>query len=167
VTGEGREIALPHDLAAGAYEVVVGLFTERGRLSLRGERAGRTRYRIGTVRVAADGRLSFEASRFEPPALQGNPPGTMVDFGPAITDGAFRAEVGEREVVITPLPEAGPMRIRLRVPEGWPADGAWKAVALARAGTVGEAVSVEMVDGLVGLTTQAEDFGYRVTVRGR
>jgi hypothetical protein len=165
VTGEGHVVSLPPDLAAGRYEVVAGLFNRSGRFALLGEAAGRTRYRVGTLVVAANGALSFEPGTVAPPEIRGNPPGTMVDFGPVVTDGATRVEEGARELTITPLPDSGAMRVELRVPQGWPVGGEWSAVVVGRDGTDGEEVPATLAGARVVMMTRPGDFAYRLRVK--
>jgi len=162
VTGSKNVVRLREDLPAGEYPLVVGLFTKSARLTLLGESAGGGRYRLGTVRLAEDGEVSFEAGSFESPKVVGNPPGTVVDFGVAATDGAFRALLGEQEITVTPLPGAKPMNVELRLPDGWPKDGGWKVVVLGRDGKAGGELAAEADGGKVVFRTRDGEFGYRV-----
>ncbi len=59
-----------------------------------------------------------------------------------------------------------PRRIT-RVPQGWPVGGEWKAVVLGQDGVAGEEMPVEVVEGMVALTTRVGDFAYRLSVRER
>jgi hypothetical protein len=163
VSGVKNVVTLRQDLPAGEYPLVVGLYTRDRRLSLLGGSAGGGRYRLGTVRLAEDGTVSFEAGSFEPPKVLGNAPGTMVDFGVAATDGAFRALLGEQQITLTPLPGAKAMNVELRVPEEWSKDAGWKVVLLGRDGNAAEEIAAESGGGYLKFRTREGDFGYRIS----
>ncbi len=114
-----RTIAVPAD-AAGQYDAVIGLYDARGRANLLGPPAGDSRIRLGTITVDRQGD-EIRAIRFAPPeqAEQAdarlNLEGKEVDFGWAVTDGAFRVEKTANGLRVTPLPNAAAFALALHL----------------------------------------------------
>lgn len=118
-----RTVEIP-DGAEGTYQMMAGLYSrERGRASLNGLDGGKSRILLGTIRIQRrQGKVA--SVTFTPPVDSGsapevppvNPPGTVVDFGFAKTDGAFRIEAVENGLRVTPLPKSRDFSLTLRLP---------------------------------------------------
>ena len=126
-------IAVPKDLSAGAYRIRYGLYRQgKGdRLAIRGLTDGGQRIRGGVMTVEKSG-ASFGAGSF---ALEGesdedatsglNVAKKMLDFGPLVTDGAFRLThpdggfwsfvSGRPAWQLIPLPGSDPFRAEIRL----------------------------------------------------
>ena len=91
-------IAIPDDQPAGAYRIRYGLFRpgQGDRLSIRGLTDSGQRIRGGVMKVEKSGTaftagsFSVEGTDNEATALGLNASKKMLDFGPLVTDGAFR-----------------------------------------------------------------------------
>jgi hypothetical protein len=111
------DIRLPANAEPGDYFVRYGLFhrVHGDRLSLSGASEERRRIRAGILRITTAG----DAYLLPEPA-QGNADtnvaGAMLDFGPLVTDGAFRLLHGDRRAwQLVPLPGSRPFRAELRL----------------------------------------------------
>lgn len=118
-----RTITLPDD-ASGEYQVGFGLYDQGGRLRLRGQEVpnvpGRA-YWVGVLQVkrSADGELQDVHFVPAPPAPPARPrvnvAGVPVDFGFAVTDGAFRVQKSPAGLRLIPLPDSPPFSVTLRL----------------------------------------------------
>jgi len=118
-----RKVMIPDGLE-GTYQMMAGLYSKVcGRASLDGVDAGKGRVLLGTIRIQR--RLSKVVNvEFSPSVESGaapelspaTPPGTVVDFGFAKTDGAFRIEVTDNGLRVTPLPDSRDFSLTLRLP---------------------------------------------------
>ena len=88
-----------------------------------------------------------------------------VDFGPAVTAGAIRCEATDGGFVLTPLPDAEPFDVAVRLTE-LPGGGT-KALAAVEAvdaeGRRLRTLDFEARAGLVRFTTRRGEFAYRLT----
>jgi len=122
-TGENWTMTLPEDCPPGEYEILVGLYdrASRGRrYRLVGDEDPERRYRIGTLVVEGKGKdvtgmrleksndISALAARLEPNI-------EPVDFGVAKTTGGFRCQIHNDHLLVTPLPDAEPFPVTLRL----------------------------------------------------
>ena len=111
------EVRLPAAFAPGDYFVRFGLFhRQRGdRAPLRGEEERRRRIRAGVLRIAEAGdEYLLREPRAENADL--NLAGAMLDFGPVVTDGAFRLlHAGHDAWQLIPLPASRPFRAEIRL----------------------------------------------------
>ncbi len=165
VTGAERTVELPPNLPPGRYPVVAGLFEPGGeRFPLTGIDAGGNRCLLGSLVLAAGTPPAFEPAAFTPPPPATNPPGTMVDFGPAATDGAFRLAAAEHGAVLTPLPGSPAMRVVLRPSATLPAARAARITALTPAGAAGEPLPHQLAAGELSFSTRPGDFAYQLTL---
>ncbi len=162
VSGSQTTIRLPADLGPGEYPIVVGLHAGGPRLSLRGESFDLDRYLVGSVQLDRGGNLSFRPSDYLPPPPLGNPPGTLIDFGLARTDGAFRADIEEDTLTVTPLPDSETMKVTLRLPEGWSDRPTRTVEVLRRDGVGGDLIPTQTGVGTLSFTTRPGDFAYRL-----
>jgi hypothetical protein len=111
------EVRLPPDFAPGDYLVRYGLFhRQRGdRVPLRGVEEQRRRVRAGLLRITSSGDeyLVQEPVPHDPDI---NFAGAVLDFGPVVTDGAFRLLHAERKAwQLIPLPASRPFRAEIRL----------------------------------------------------
>jgi len=112
------DIRLPHNAEPGDYYVRYGLFhrPHGERAPLRGLADQRRRICAGFLRVAADGGDAYqldEPRSFDPDV---NTAGAMLNFGPVVTDGAFRLLHADRTIwQLIPLPGSRPLHAEIRL----------------------------------------------------
>ncbi|HNS20266.1 MAG TPA: hypothetical protein PKH24_07190 [Sedimentisphaerales bacterium] len=169
--GDNWVVQIPSQYGPGEYGIWVGLWdpTTGRRYGLLGEDDGTTRYRVGTLVVEGAagtiGAIRLVAADAPAPATAlWNIGRVAVDFGPAITEGAFRCERTPDALVVTPLPQLGPFSVALR-PErlGWPAGA--RAQSIDGVNADGEAirrVDFEQMSDLLRFTTRRDEFAYRI-----
>lgn len=123
-TGQAWTMSLPGDCPPGEYEILVGLYDAKSRSGKRYRMLGNEdpsrRYCVGTMIVEGDKqgitniRLGEKA---EAPSIVSrllvNP--APVDFGVSKTSGAFRCEVADQKVIVTPLPDGAPFKAALQL----------------------------------------------------
>ena len=122
VTAAEMSFSVPEETEAGEYDILVGLFDPAGggRASLRGEEAGSSRYLLGKLIVEGKAkaitniRLVSHRPKPEPPSRL-NLSKKPIDFGPAVTDGAFRLELSPKQTIVTPLPDSPTFSITLKL----------------------------------------------------
>ena len=132
--GDNWVVPIPAHCGPGQYEILVGLWdpSTGRRYGLLGEDDGSRRYRLGTL-VIEGNEEEIEAVRLikAPPrsraAQRWNIERLPVDFGEAVTEGAFRCKRQGDALIITPLPDLGPFSVALRldklgVPNGFAVD---------------------------------------------
>ena len=117
-----RTVTIPAD-AEGDYEVGFGLWDGANRFSLTGPlppSGGSQVVYVGTLSVGR-GNGAVASVRFapaplvEPPAPRGNTAKRPIDFGFAVTDGAFRVRTVDGNLELTPLPDGPPFEVTLRL----------------------------------------------------
>ena len=108
-------------------------------------------------------RLVKNAPKPEPPP-RWNIRRAPVDFGPAVTDGAFRCERTKGEILLTPLPDTDPFGVALRadVLTGEKGVRIESVVAVGMDGRAGRTVPFRMEGGLLKFQTRKDEFAYRV-----
>ena len=111
------DISLPKEFEAGDYLVHYGLYhAKRGdRVPLRGDEEQRRRIRGGTLRITStdDEYLTKGITPNDPDV---NRTGAMLDFGPVVTDGAFRLTHDDRKAwQVVPLPASRPFHAEIRL----------------------------------------------------
>ena len=105
------------------------------------------------------------SARFEPaqpaqPGLELNPPGTMLDFGFAVTDGAFRLSPCDGGTRLIPLPDQGAFRVAVRLPG---ARGEPRVVAEPMDPKAAETpVACDYRDGMLSFRCDGAAFAYRI-----
>jgi hypothetical protein len=119
-------ITIPPNLPAGEYKLRYGLYRPGSgeRLPIRGPSDGGSRICGGVLKVEKSG-SAFTDGRFIPEdvcddekALGLNVGKKMLDFGPVVTDGAFRLLQENRKVwELVPLPGSNPFRAEIRLAE--------------------------------------------------
>jgi hypothetical protein len=119
-------ITVPPYLPAGEYKIRYGLYRPGSgdRLQIRGPSDGGSRICGGVLQVEKSGD-TFTGGRFVPEntrddekALGLNVTRKMLDFGPVVTDGAFRLLHENRQVwQLVPLPGSNPFRAEIRLAE--------------------------------------------------
>ena len=111
------DVTLPKDCPAGDYFVRYGLYhAKRGdRAPLRGMAEQNRRICGGVLRVTpTSDEYRIEEPRRDDPDI--NVAGAMLDFGPVVTDGAFRLVHDDRKVwTLIPLPASRPFRAEIRL----------------------------------------------------
>ncbi len=111
------DVRLPPEFAPGDYHVRYGLFRQKGgdRAPLRGREEQRRRICAGLLRITATGdEYLTEEPLADNPDL--NVAGAMLDFGPLVTDGAFRLQHDSRKAwQLVPLPASRPFRAEIRL----------------------------------------------------
>lgn len=163
VTGTRHNLRVPDQLEDGSYLVVAGLFTPGGRRwPLQGDDLDDLRYRIGTLVLEGED-LHFEPHTYPPPPPRNNLPGTLIDFGRVVTDGAFRVTVEPDHLLLTPLPEAPAMQVQLRTGRCCPGRRVTAITAIHPDGTDGDTLDWTEQDGDVSFTTRPGPFAYRLT----
>jgi hypothetical protein len=119
-------IAVPQSMPAGEYKIRYGLYRQgKGdRLAIRGVSDGGSRICGGVMRVEKEGSLftrgsfTLESSQADERAAGLNVEKKMLNFGPVVTDGAFRLlHAGRREWRLIPLPGSNPFRAEIRLDE--------------------------------------------------
>jgi len=121
-TGDAWTITVPEDCPPGEYEILVGLYDAKDKSGKRYRMLGNEdpsrRYCVGTMVIEGNQkgitgiRLGEKA---EVPSLISRRlvNTTEVDFGPAKTLGALRCQKADRQLVVTPLPDGMPFKVRL------------------------------------------------------
>ena len=111
------DVNLPKEFEAGDYLVHYGLYhAKRGdRVPLRGDEEQRRRIRGGILRITATGD-EYLTEGIAPDDPDVNRAGVMLDFGPVVTDGAFRlTHANHKAWLIVPLPASRPFHAELRM----------------------------------------------------
>ncbi|NLH42748.1 MAG: hypothetical protein GX448_13000 [Planctomycetes bacterium] len=169
--GENWTVQIPAQCGPGEYQILVGLWDPAGgrRYGLLGDDDGTMRYRLGTLVVSdasdRNGGLRLvkaDAANHETPTW--NVQRIAVDFGPAITEGAFRCERAGNQLAVTPLPQLGPFSVALR-PARLGLDASDKARSIAAVDAQGQEfrrVEFDQADGLIRFTTRPGEFAYRI-----
>ena len=166
-------VGVPKEHGPGEYEIGVGLYDPDAsrRYALRGDDDGSSRYRLGTLVVEGEGekvtnirlvKHKPKPGALAPPRL--NLAKKPIDFGPVVTDGAFRLEVEPGKLVLTPLPDAPPFSAKLRLERiGGLARRAPKALrAVDRAGRQLRAVDFRRDGTVLEFRTGAGEFAYEL-----
>jgi hypothetical protein len=96
-------------------------------------------------------------------AARCNPEKTPIDFGPVVTEGAFRSEVTNDKIVVTPLPDLDAFRIEMRIDKLLTGGGRVRSVAAVDA----DGENIRSVDfgsdgNHVTFRTRAKEFAYHV-----
>lgn len=171
-TGKDWAMTVPEDVPPGEYEVLVGLWDPEDRPSRRyrlvGDEDPEQRYRLGTLVIEGTGD-EITGVHLEPPAtppelisrLAPNP--APVDFGVAETLGAFRCEIAEDRLTVTPLPGWPAFEVRLRLGSFLDRTVEVGAVeAIDREGKKTRDADSVLQDGELRFTTRQGDFAYRI-----
>ncbi|RYX80804.1 hypothetical protein EON83_27005 [bacterium] len=108
-----REITLPADLKDGDYEMVTGLYNDKGRRQLAGDTDANGRVRLGTIRVANAGQqITFIPPKDESQqreklyAASLNTANKVVDFGTIRTNGSVMVRRDGPDWVLQTMPPA-------------------------------------------------------------
>ncbi len=119
-----RTITVPED-AEGDYRIGFGLYDERGRLSMLGQQvnaSGGDAIWVGTLTVKRENDQVAGMTFAPPPPPEEkeepdriNREGKAIDFGFAVTDGAFRVRKVDGGLELMPLPDSPPFDVTLRL----------------------------------------------------
>ncbi len=163
-------VTIPSEYGPGEYEILVGLWepSTGARYGLLGQDDGTRRFRLGTVVVRGDeqgGRgISLVQQPKAPLPTHWNVIARSVDFGPAVTDGAFRLQKSDNVLVVTPLPDLDPFSVGIRLKElGLPGtDRVLSVTAVDRQGGHLRTASHEMSGNRLAFQTRAGEFAYQI-----
>ena len=170
-TGGRDVIRIPDEWGPGEYEITIGLYDPPGgrRHLLIGQDDGSGRFGLGTLVVEGEGgRVSgVRLVKREPkpmPAARWNVDRTPVDFGAAVTSGAFRCERKEGGLVLTPLPDQPAFDVSLRLARilPGPAPSVTAVEAVDAGGKVLRKVAFTVKEGVLALRTTEGEFAYRI-----
>ena len=120
-TGDNRIIYVPDHVQPDEYKVYVGMWSPKDgkRFRLRGENTGSNRYLLAKLIIEKDDRgiNKLKLIPHQPEINQpwGNVARTPINFGTAVTSGAFRCELGNNKLRIIPLPGLDPFEIKLNL----------------------------------------------------
>jgi len=165
-------IAVPQNMPAGEYRIRYGLYSpaKGDRMSVRGVTDGGQRILGGVLKVEktagsfTGGSFALETSSDDEKAQGVNMDKKMLDFGPLVTDGAFRLLHGERKAwQLIPLPGGGPFRAEIRLEAFGAKRAKVKAVAKMDAINAAAQEPVWAQDGAtLRLSGDGQSFGYRI-----
>ncbi len=119
-------IAVPQGLPAGEYKIRYGLYRSAtgDRLAIRGPSDGGQRICGGVLKVEKSGdaftagTFALETTAADDQALGLNVDKKMLDFGPLVTDGAFRLLHADRKAwQLIPLPGSNPFCVEIKLAE--------------------------------------------------
>ncbi len=119
-------LAIPPNMPAGEYRIRYGLFHpgKGDRISIRGLADGGQRIRGGILHVEKSGdrftggSFELETNGADEKALELNVAKKMLDFGPVVTDGAFRLLHADRKAwQLIPLPGSNPFCAEIKLAE--------------------------------------------------
>jgi hypothetical protein len=102
------------------------------------------------------------------PAGRWNEQKTPIDFGPVVTEGAFRCQVNENMIVVTPLPDIDPFAIEIRIDKLTVAGGR-RVKSISAVDENGEKirdVDFEDSSNRVKFHTQSKEFAYHLLLEG-
>jgi len=160
---------VPAECSPGEYGIGVGLWdpaTGR-RFDLLGNDDGTTRYMLGTLvvegtadRISGVRLVRADAASGESPSW--NIERVPVDFGPTVTEGAFRCRKTDGALAITPLPDLGPFSITLRPRAFGESATVQSVIAVDAAGTRSRNLDFTRTGDTLQFRTQRGEFGYRI-----
>ena len=172
VTGAQHTTYVPEEYGAGEYEIVIGLYDPGSgrRYGLLGEDDGSTRYRLGKLVVEGKGAditnirlVRHEPKPESPPRL--NLDKKPIDFGPVVTDGAFRLTAHPNKLVVTPLPESEAFSVTLRLDRltGFRARRPRSLIAVDRDGRTLRAVELQQQGQAASFDARPGEFAYTMS----
>ncbi len=169
--GDDWVVQVPAQCGPGEYEILVGLWDPAAgrRYGLLGADDGTMRYKLGTLVVSDSsdrngGLRLVKADAVGQESPTWNIDRVAVDFGPAITEGAFRCERTGNQLTITPLPQLGPFSVTLKPAKLGlgESDKARSVVAIDAQGRELRPVEFDQTDGLIRFTTRPGEFAYEM-----
>jgi hypothetical protein len=166
-------ITVPQNLPAGEYKIRYGLYLpgKGDRMSIRGVTDGGQRILGGVMKVEKSGdhftggTFTLETSATDDKALGLNVDKRMLDFGPLVTDGAFRLLHADRKAwQLIPLPGSNPFRAELRLEAFGAKRAKVKAVEAVDPSNAAAKAPVWSQDGAtLRLACDGQSFAYRIT----
>jgi len=98
------------------------------------------------------------------PSLRWNAKRVPIDFGPVITESAFRYEVKKNMIVVTPLPDIDPFTVTLRIDKLTGTKGATvkSVIAVDADGKNIRSVQFDTKANLANFQTRKSEFAYQV-----
>ena len=158
------EIRLPPEFASGNYHINYGLYHGRKghRVPLKGVGVQHRRMHAGTLRITGQNDSYIPA---KPPLLDSNvnAEGTMLDFGPLATDGAFRLIHDDNEWRLVPLPSNRPFHTKIRLSAFGAVERSVKSIEIMDP-LCKSACKPQWTqkDGVLSLSCDSLSFGYRI-----
>ena len=165
-------IAVPQNLPAGEYKIRYGLYNSAkgDRLPIRGRTDGGQRILGGVLKVEKSGdrftggTFALEKADGDELALGLNVDKKMLDFGPLVTDGAFRLLHDSRKAwQLIPLPGSEAFRAEIKLPAFGAKRATVKSVEKVDPATAAAKDPVWAQDGAtLHLTCDGQSFAYRI-----
>jgi hypothetical protein len=166
-------ITVPQNLPAGDYKIRYGLYHpgKGDRVAIRGVTDGGQRILGGIMKVEKSaggftgGTFTLETAADDEKALGLNSDKRMLDFGPLVTDGAFRLLHAERKVwQLIPLPGSNAFRVEVRLAEFGAKRARVKTVeAVAPDNAAAKAPEWSQDGSLLRVACDGQSFAYRIT----
>ncbi|MHC4641174.1 MAG: glycoside hydrolase family protein [Planctomycetota bacterium] len=175
ITTGGNWIAqIPRNYGAGEYKITIGLWNPSTgrRFALYGDDDGSARYNIG--KLVAEGtdekitniRLVKHIPKPQPP-LRWNVGRIPIDFGPIVTEGAFRCQLNKNTIVVTPLPGLEPFMVTLRTDKltGTKDKYATSVTAIDADGKDIRNVEFDAQNTWIQFQTREDEFAYKIVLK--
>jgi len=171
ITGDNWIVEIPKTYGVSEYEITIGLWdpSTGRRFALYGDDDGSTRYHLG--KLIAEGtdekitniRLVKHKPKPQPP-LQWNVSRTPIDFGPVVTECAFRCRLKDNIIIVTPLPDLNPFTVTLRIDKltGTKDTQAASITAINPDGKNIRTVKFKVKRNLVTFKTRKNEFAYKI-----
>ena len=174
-TGSGRVVTIPAQWGPGTYGIGIGMWDAAAggrRYALRGDDDGTARYLLGQLVVEGiDGKITGVRLVPHTPAPRApsrwNLKGAPVDFGHAVTSGAFRCRREGNTITVTPLPDLPAFGVSLRPGRLGVKMAPAAAIAVTADGRKVRNVPVAIKDDLLTFRTRKGEFAYRITLGPR
>ncbi len=169
-TGADWGIVVPDEFPSGEYQVLVGLYDNRGngrRYRLLGDERADLRYYLGTLVLEGESKQAFTGVRLIKPAGSGVAPAILVQkaaqFGPVQTTGGLKLIEQSGSMLVLPLPDGPSFEVSLDIQllAGRPVQPTSLKIVDAQGKVTGEHL-FEQEGTWVRWKTRPEDFGYRV-----
>ncbi|MDD5522390.1 MAG: DUF5696 domain-containing protein [Kiritimatiellae bacterium] len=171
-TGDSWKINIPPDFPVGTYEISVGLYEpgkgRSGRYRMLGDEDSEKRYRIGNLIVEGNNTNITGISLEKLPSVNTDLAlneynKTKTDFGTVSTKGAFRYQIMNRKLLLTPLPHTEAFQINLQLEKilGRPAR-IDSVEAVDPEGRNLRQVDFKLDGKVLVFTTAKEEFAYRI-----
>ena len=170
-TGANWIAEIPKTYGPGEYDITIGLWdpSTGRRYELLGDDDGSSRYHLGKLVAEGTGEnvTNIRLIKHKPKPqfpLRWNVSGTPIDFGPVVTQGAFRCRLKGNMIEITPLPDLDPFTITLRVDKltGTKDTQVTSATAIDEDGKNIRTVEFEVKRNLATFKTRKNEFAYKI-----
>jgi hypothetical protein len=173
-TGENWIAQIPNNYGTGEYEITIGLWdpSTGRRYELLGDDDGSRRYILGKLVAEGTGEniTNIRLIKHKPkprPLPRWNVGRSPVDFGPVVTEGAFRCRSEGDNITVTPLPGLEPFTVTLRADKLTGTKGKQTASVTAIDADAKKIRNVKF-DGketLVRFQTRKDEFAYKIVLK--